>query len=137
MKSLFHLAINVSNLQIAREFYGELLGCEEGRNTQSRVDFNSFGHPLSLHLGPRLQTHSNSKVDSDAVPMPHFGVLLPYGEGQSLADRLQKEELEFIVEPTLRLPGQVAEPYTMFSSDPLVNPINVKDLKDFDTVFYR
>ena len=135
MKSLFHLALNIGDLQQARAFYGDLLGCREGRSTDSWVDYDFFGHQLSLHLGPLLQTQNTGKVDKLAVPMPHFGVLLPYTDWQALANRLETAGMAFIIEPSLRFAGQAGEQYTMFFADPFGNPIEVKGFRDFDTVF--
>ena len=81
--SIFHLAYTVSDLDSARQFYGELLGCKEGRSSDTWVDFNFFGHQLSLHVGESgYRSNTTSKVDDVSVPMPHFGCVLEWNSFQ-------------------------------------------------------
>jgi len=135
MKSLFHLAYHVTDLQKARLFYGNLLGCREGRSTDTWVDFDFFGHQISLHLGEPFKTEDTGKVGDHMVPMPHLGVVLPQADWQSLADRLTASGMEFILEPHTRFEGEPGEQSTMFFSDPSGNPIEIKGFKDFDAVY--
>ncbi|MCB1329314.1 MAG: VOC family protein, partial [Maritimibacter sp.] len=88
MPTPFHLAVNVTDLDEARTFYGGLLGCAEGRSTETWVDFDFFGHQLSLHLGAPFATADTGKVGEHRVAMPHFGVVLAYDDWRALADRL-------------------------------------------------
>jgi extradiol dioxygenase family protein len=134
-KTIFHLALNVSNLEIACDFYGELLEAKQGRSTSSWVDFNFFGHQLSLHIGRVLHSEYTGKVDNTAVPMPHFGIILPLGLWQRMADKLIKANIEFIIPPTLRFEGCAGQQYTMFFMDPFGNPIEFKSFSDFNEVF--
>ena len=126
MAPAFHLACNVRDLDAAREFYSGLLGCAEGRSTDSWVDFDFFGHQLSLHLGDPFATAATGKVGDHLVPMPHFGVVLPLDEWRALADRLQAAGVEFILPPSVRFEGQPGEQWTMFFTDPSGNPIEIK-----------
>ena len=135
MKSLFHLAYNVRNLSDARSFYGEILGCEEGRSSDSWVDYNFFGHEISLHLGTPFEVQATGKVGGHMVPMPHLGVILPQADWQALADRLTAANLEFVLEPTTRFAGQPGEQSTMFFYDPAGNPIEIKGFADMAGVF--
>lgn len=137
MKSLFHLAYHVTDLQKARSFYGNLLGCEEGRSTDTWVDFDFFGHQISLHLGEPFATTNTGKVGDHMVPMPHLGVVLPMEEWQMLAMRLKASGMEFILEPQIRFEGEPGEQSTMFFVDPSGNPIEVKGFKDFDSIYAR
>ena len=98
--SIFHLAYHVDDLDRARGFYGGLLGCQEGRSTETWVDFNFFGHQISLHLGPVFATAKTGKVGDHMVPMPHLGVILPQDEWRLLADRLKHAGLAFTIAPT-------------------------------------
>lgn len=131
----FHLAINVRDLGEAREFYSGLLGAVEGRSTDTWVDFDFFGHQLSLHLGPLLATQATGKVGDHRVPMPHFGVVLPLADWRALEGRLTQRGLDFVIAPTVRFEGQPGEQWTMFFLDPSGNPIEVKGFADMGGVF--
>ena len=135
MRSLFHLAINVRDLDESRRFYGEVLGCAEGRSTDSWVDFDFFGHQLSLHLGPLLQTQRTGRVGDRLVPMPHFGLVLALDDWQQLAQRLEAAGTEFVMKPQLRFEGQPGEQWTMFFEDPSGNPLEVKGFRSLETVY--
>jgi uncharacterized protein len=126
MKTLFHLAINVSNLDQARGFYGGVLGCVEGRSTDTWVDFNFFGHQLSLHLGSPFATQNTGIVGEHRVPMPHFGAMMALVDWRALAARLEAKGQKFVIAPTVRFEGQACEQYTMFFTDPFGNPIEIK-----------
>ena len=135
MRSIFHLAVNVRDLGEARRFYGDLLGCVEGRSAPTWVDFDFFGHQISLHLGEPFATAPTGRVGERMVPMPHFGVILALPDWRALADRLAGEGLDFIIEPTLRFEGQPGEQWTMFFADPFGNPIEVKGFASLETVY--
>lgn len=125
-RSVFHLAIHVRDLDAARTFYGGLLGCREGRSTDTWVDFDFFGHQLSLHLGEPFPTSRTGRVGEHLVPMPHFGLVLLLPDWQALAARLTAGGLDFVLKPQVRFPGQPGEQWTMFFVDPFGNPIEVK-----------
>ena len=135
MKSLFHLAFHVTDLQKTRSFYGDLLGCKEGRSTDTWVDFDFFGHQISLHLGKPFDTSRTGKVGDHLVPMPHLGVVLQQDDWQALADRLTAAGLDFILEPQTRFAGEPGEQSTMFFLDPSGNPIEVKGFRDLDSLY--
>ncbi len=135
MKSIFHLAINVTDLDAARRFYGGLLGCTEGRSTTTWVDYSFFGHQLSLHLGTPFTTAATGKVDGMAVPMPHFGVVLPLADWQALADALRSQGVEFVIPPSVRFAGEPGEQHTMFFLDPFGNPLEIKGFRDMAAVY--
>lgn len=126
--SIFHLAINITDIQEARSFYGDLLGCSEGRSTDTWVDFDFFGHQISLHLGKPLEHAPTGKVGDHLVPMPHFGVLLSMPDWQALADRLTAAEIDFVLAPTIRFRGEPGEQATMFLLDPFGNPLEFKGM---------
>ncbi|MEE2633674.1 MAG: VOC family protein [Pseudomonadota bacterium] len=133
--SIFHLAYHVDDLEAARAFYGGVLGCNEGRSTDTWVDFNFFGHQISLHLGPVFATANTGKVGEHMVPMPHLGVILPQEEWRALADRLEAEGIDFAIPPTTRFAGEPGEQSTMFFHDPAGNPIEIKGFRDMAGVF--
>ncbi|WP_020590967.1 VOC family protein [Kiloniella laminariae] len=135
MKSLFHLAYNVRDLEAARSFYGTLLGCSEGRSAPTWVDFDFFGHEISLHLGEPFNVANTGRVGEHLVPMPHLGVILPYENWRELADRLKKADISFVLEPMVRFEGEPGEQWTMFFYDPSGNPIEIKGFKSMDKVF--
>ena len=137
MHSLFHLAFHVRDLDVARRFYGGTLGCAEGRSTDTWVDFDFFGHQISLHLGEPFATTRTGRVDDVMVPMPHFGVVLELPDWQALADRLRAAGTEFLFAPQVRFEGRPGEQWTMFFLDPFGNPIEVKGLRSFETVYAK
>ena len=134
--NVFHLAYTVSDLESARRFYGDLLGCQEGRSTDTWVDFNFFGNQLSLHLGEVVKrSKTASKVDNISVPMPHFGCILDWDSFHDLADKLKSAEVLFIIEPTSRFKGKSGEQVTMFFEDPFQNAIEFKTYKKTSEIF--
>lgn len=135
MRSLFHFAFNVTDLDAARRFYGGVLGCPEGRSTDTWVDFDFFGHQISLHLGEPFQTAATGHVGEHLVPMPHFGLILALPDWQAMADRLRAAGTEFVLPPHLRFAGQPGEQWTMFFRDPFGNPIEVKGFDSLERVY--
>lgn len=135
MQTRFHLAFHVTDLDLARAFYGGVLGCTEGRSTDTWVDFDFFGHQISLHLGQPFTTTRTGKVGDHMVPMPHFGLVMLLPQWQALAERLQAAQLTFVLPPQLRFAGQTGEQWTMFFEDPFGNPIEVKGFATPEGVF--
>jgi extradiol dioxygenase family protein len=135
MKSLFHFAFNVTDLDEARRFYGGVLACQEGRSTATWVDFDFFGHQISLHLGTPFPTSATGHVGEHLVPMPHFGLILQRADWQALADRLQAAGTAFVIAPHLRFAGLPGQQWTMFFLDPCGNPIEVKGFESLETVY--
>lgn len=132
----FHLAIQVRDIDEAREFYGGKLGFPEGRSAQTWIDFNMFGHQLVTHLNPQIGRHgtlagtSSQQVDGHRVPVPHFGVVLTLEDWESLAAKARRFIGEFIIEPHIRFRGEPGEQGTMFFSDPSGNAIEFKGFRD-------
>ncbi len=135
MNSIFHLALHVTDLDQARAFYGGLLGCREGRSTATWVDFDFYGHQLSLHLGQPFKTSATGLVGEHRVLMPHFGVILSTRDWLEMAERLTAANTAFILEPQLRFAGQPGEQWTMFFCDPFGNPIEVKGFASLEQVY--
>ena len=135
MRALFHLAYHVHDLQAARAFYGGVLGCAEGRSTETWVDFDFFGHQISLHLGEPFATTNTGRVGDTMVPMPHLGLVLQADDWQALAQRLRAAGTLFVIEPHLRFAGQPGEQWTMFLLDPSGNALEFKAFADDAQVF--
>lgn len=135
MLTPFHLAIHVQDLEAARGFYGGVLGCAEGRSAPTWVDFDFFGHQLSLHLGAPFPNAATGQVGEKMVPMPHFGLVLHLPDWQALAARLRAAGVEFVLEPQVRFEGEPGEQWTMFFRDPSGNPIEVKGFPTMEGVF--
>lgn len=136
----FHLAIPVRDLPAARRFYGELLGCPEGRSSDHWVDFDFFGHQLVCHLDarePGAGEALHNEVDHDQVPVPHFGVVLDWDDWHKLAERLGAADMDFVLEPRVRFQGQVGEQATMFFTDPSGNALEFKAFADPTRLFAR
>jgi extradiol dioxygenase family protein len=138
MNNLFHLAFPVHDLSAAREFYGSVLGCDEGRCSDRWIDFNLYGHQIVAHLAENSAgIKASNSVDTDDVPVPHFGIVLPMDEWQQLADRLRENGVNFIIEPKIRFKGEVGEQATMFFLDPSGNALEFKAFADFSQVFAK
>jgi extradiol dioxygenase family protein len=138
MTNLFHLAFPVHDLDAAREFYGGVLGCEEGRSSDSWIDFNLYGHQIVTHLAPNeAGVKSTNHVDADHVPVPHFGIVLPMNEWKDLSEKLKAKGVEFVIEPKVRFAGEVGEQATMFFLDPSGNALEFKGFNDFSQVFAK
>ena len=138
MKNLFHLAFPVHDLDAAREFYAGVLECEEGRSSESWIDFNLYGHQIVTHLAPGAAgVRSTNHVDADHVPVPHFGIVLPMDEWRELVEKLRSKHIDFVIEPKIRFEGEVGEQATMFFLDPSGNALEFKGFNDFSQVFAK
>ena len=135
MQSCFHFAFNVTDLGAARHFYGEVLGCAEGRSTATWVDFDFFGHQISMHLGKPFESANTGQVDGILVPMPHFGLVLSMSDWQTLATRLELADIHFVIKPYIRFKEQPGEQGTMFFKDPSGNPIEIKGYENSSAIF--
>lgn len=131
----FHLAFPVHDLTEARRFYGEVLGCPEGRSSDEWVDFDLHGHQIVAHLAPDAGPRAHNEVDGDHVPVPHFGLLLTPAAWAELAERATTAGVEFVIEPHTRFAGEVGEQSTMFFLDPSGNALEFKAFADDSQVF--
>jgi len=123
----FHLAFTVHSLAVARAFYGELLGCPEGRSAEAWVDFDLYGHQIVAHLDPdKTLAEVHNPVDGRDVPVPHFGVVLEMGPWEALAERLTTASVHFLIEPHVRFKGQPGEQATLFFLDSSGNALEFK-----------
>ncbi|MDB5152592.1 MAG: glyoxalase [Mucilaginibacter sp.] len=136
----FHVAVPVYDLEEARTFYREVLGCTEGRTDKLWTDFNLYGHQFVIHYKPRSEStteqHTNP-VDGHDVPVPHFGVVLEWAEWEKLAERLKKHGVKFIIEPYIRFKGLPGEQATLFFQDPSGNALEFKAFKDIGQLFAK
>jgi hypothetical protein len=134
----FHLAFPVHDLDAARGFYGSLLGCPEGRSSAEWIDFDFFGHQIVAHLEPGMtpRRHHN-EVDGHAVPVPHFGAVLPMAEWERLAERLRGAGTDFVIEPNVRFRGLPGEQATMFFLDPSGNALEIKAMRNSANLFAK
>nr|WP_284041225.1 VOC family protein [Jejuia spongiicola] len=138
MASPFHLAIPVHDLQLCRIFYRDILGCEEGRSSDQWVDFNFFNHQLVIHYKPKSNSNLHTNlVDGKDVPVPHFGVVLPWDDFHTFAEELKKKNIVFIIEPYIRFEGLAGEQATMFFKDPSDNALEFKAFKDINQLFAK
>ncbi|MCK8479969.1 VOC family protein [Psychroserpens algicola] len=136
--SPFHIAIPVHNLNECRIFYKDVLNCEEGRSSEHWVDFNFFGHQLVIHYKAKsdVETHTNA-VDGKSVPVPHYGVVLPWDAFQEFSKMLTQKGVKFIIEPYIRFEGLIGEQATMFFLDPAGNALEFKAFKDITQLFAK
>ena len=134
----FHLALPVRDLEAARTFYVDLLGCSAGRESATWIDFNFFGHQVTTHLSlEEPQAAATNPVDGQQVPVRHFGVILDWDAWQALAERLTQAGVSFLIEPCIRFRGQVSEQATLFLVDPSQNGLEFKAFRDQGQLFAR
>ncbi|MDE1175090.1 MAG: VOC family protein [Edaphobacter sp.] len=139
MPSPFHIAFPVNDLAAARRFYGETLGCPEGRSSDQWIDFNLYGHQIVAHLKPASDSANvhHNPVDGHDVPVPHFGVVLPMETWEALAERLKQAKINFVIEPYIRFKGETGEQATMFFLDPSGNALEFKAFADLGQLFAK
>ena len=133
----FHLAIPVHDIEVARHFYGEVLGFESGRSDVRWTDWNVEGHQVVTH---QVDGHVNAvagtnPVDGHEVPVPHFGLVLDVDRFTALADRLVAAGTSFVIEPYVRFEGEPGEQRTMFFLDPSGNALEFKAFNDLSQLF--
>lgn len=135
----FHLALPVTSLEQARHFYGQLLGCAEGRSSERWIDFDFWGHQLVVHLvsPDQMSATATNPVDGEAVPAAHFGPVLPWDEFGPLVERLRKRGVEFVIEPATRFAGRRGEQMTLFIKDPSGNHLEFKSFRNIEMLFAR
>jgi len=135
----FHIAIPVHNLEECRTFYSEVLGCPKGRSSDHWTDYNLFGHQLVIHYKPKSESedlHTNP-VDGKDVPVPHYGVVLPWEAFETFAEDLKSKNVVFVIEPYVRFKGETGEQATMFFLDPAGNALEFKAFKDIGQLFAK
>jgi len=137
----FHLAVQVRSIDEAREFYGNKLGFEEGRSSEHWIDFNMFGHQFVTHLNPDIGRHGkisniSNPVDGHGVPVPHFGVILPFDEWKTFSERLIPIIDKFIIDPYVRFKGEPGEQGTLFFADPSGNALEFKGFRDIQSQLF-
>ncbi len=132
----FHLAFPVRDLEETRNFYKDLLGCKEGRETKDWLDLDFFGHQIVAHVRPdEIPKAKTGDVDGDQVPVPHFGAVLDWDEWHALAEKLEKAGVEFVLKPRIRFEGKPGEQGTFFLFDPSGNALEFKTFKDMSNLF--
>jgi extradiol dioxygenase family protein len=137
----FHIAVQVRDIEEARRFYGDVLGCSEGRSAAHWVDFNLYGHQFVCHLNPNLGAHGRlashfNPVDGQGVPVPHCGVVLRPVQWAELAERARRHGIEFVIEPYTRFKGQTGEQSTMFFLDPTGNALEFKAFQNIEAQLF-
>jgi hypothetical protein len=138
MDTMFHLAFPVHDLAAARDFYGGVLGCPEGRSSDIWIDFDLYGHQIVAHLQPEgAGARGSNPVDEKDVPVPHFGVIVSTEQFEELAERLRGAGVSFVIEPYVRFRGEKGEQHTMFFLDPSGNALEFKAFADRSLVFAR
>ena len=133
----FHIAFPVHDVEAARAFYGGVLGCPEGRSSDTWIDFDLFGHQIVAHYKPPAETNAahHNPVDGHDVPVPHFGVVLTKEDWTELAERVRAAGVEFVIEPYTRFEGEPGEQSTMFFLDPSGNALEFKAFEDLGQLF--
>jgi extradiol dioxygenase family protein len=132
----FHLAFPVRDLEEARTFYVDVMGCSVGRTSSQWIDFDLMGHQVVAHVveGYRGRPLGSNPVDGHGVPVPHFGVILTVGQWEELSERLEGI-VDFIIEPHWRFKGKPGEQASMFFTDPSGNTLEFKCYRDDKGMF--
>ena len=131
----FHLAFPVRDIASTRRFYGDVLGCEEGRSADRWIDYDFFGHQLSAHVTPSAERAGTNPVDGDEVPIPHFGVVLDLATFDTVLERLRAADVGFLIGPRTRFEGEPGEQSTMFVQDPSGNVLEFKAFGERESLF--
>jgi len=131
----FHLAFPVDNLEKARKFYLDILGCKQGRESERWIDFDFYGHQIVAHLNENMIPAPTSDVDGKQVPCQHFGLLMARDQWHELADRLRQQNIPFLIEPYIRFEGEAGEQATMFIQDPSGNGLEFKSFASDNDIF--
>ena len=138
MLTPFHLAIGVHDLAAARQFYHELLGCPIGRSSDQWIDFNFFGHQLVCHqVGTPTKIQGRNPVDGEAIPVPHFGIVLTLAEFAKFETSLSTKGCQFMIEPQVRFAGEAGEQRTLFIRDPSHNVLEFKAFANIDEELFK
>jgi len=137
MSVIFHLSIPINDFATARKFYGEVLGCPEGRAEVDRIDFDFYGHHMVAQLSPEEAAHKSMEIGKESYPVRHFGVFVSREEFQRLAKVLAEAGAKFVIPPETRHSGTVKEQYTMFVLDPFGNGLEFKSLFEPGNLFKK
>lgn len=136
MKGVFHIAFATADMERAKAFYGDLLGCPRGRESQAWADFDFFGHQMSIHfIGSKVRKPRNYYNPNSHIPANHFGVILSWKDWHEMEQKLRQARINFLVEPQLAFAGEVGEQKTMFIQDPDGNAIEFKTFEDASRIF--
>lgn len=133
----FHLAFPVNDLEEARDFYTNTLGCSLGRESSRWIDFYFYGHQIVAHKVDEMPNTCTNDVEGKQVPSNHFGVLLDRERWEKLRDTLKEKDIEFLIEPHIRFEGEAGEQATMFITDPSGNGLEFKSFKSDSDIFDR
>jgi len=133
----FHIAVQVRDIDEARDFYGVKMGLSEGRSSDDWIDFNMFGHQFVTHLNPQLSNtgkinNISNSVDGHGVPVPHFGVVMNFEDWEVFSQKVSGFIDDFIIEPYVRFKGETGEQGTMFFSDPSGNALEFKAFRNIE-----
>ena len=133
--SPFHLAFRIDDLESTRRFYGGVLGCRQGREAETWIDYDFFGNQISAHLGPRPQQQLTSLVDGKPVPLAHFGVVIPWDDWDALHQKLAAAGAAFLLEPQIRFRDLPGEQGTFLVQDPSGNALEFKTFRSTEAIF--
>ena len=134
--SPFHLAIPVADLKESKKICEEILGCSPGRFSEEWADYDFFGHQLVIHVDPNHKANKHhNEVDGKSVPIPHFGVVVPWDQFDLFSKNLKKNGVEFVIEPYTRFENLPGEQKTLFFYDNSGNALEFKSFKNMEMLF--
>lgn len=133
----FHLAFATTDLKRAKAFYGGLLGCAEGRSAETWVDYDFFGHQLTIQQVPLLTRTARTYNPQSHVPSDHWGIVLPLSDWRKMRDKCKKLGVRFFIEPQVVMKGQPGEQHSFFIEDPDGNAIEFKAFEDPKSLFRK
>ncbi len=136
MEGVFHIAFTSSNLDDSKEFYAGVLGCTEGRSDMNWIDYNFFGHQLTIqYMSAKFGGVSNYRHPKTGFPLNHFGVILASKDWQQVVDKITASGCPFVVEPQLVMEGEIGEQRIAMIQDPDGNVLEFKTFADLGNVF--
>lgn len=138
MSNCLHLAIPAGDLNVAKKFYCDVLGCKTGNSEEGRwVDIDFWGNELTLHQSVERLATVRHDVDMGEVAVPHFGIHLSEDEFNNLKKRIEDAGLDYLDKPYRRFVGDEFEQETFFIEDPNGNVLEMKTMVNPDILFKK
>ncbi|MCB9179722.1 MAG: VOC family protein [Flavobacteriales bacterium] len=137
LQGRFHIAFATVDLKRMKALYGGILGCTEGRSAENWVDYDFFGHQLTIQQVPRIKRAERTYNPQSNIPSDHFGIVLEWADWQRMRDKLRKVGVRFLVEPQLVMKGQVGEQMSLFIEDPDGHAVEFKAFENARDLFRR
>jgi len=134
-RPLFHLAFPAICLEATRNFYVDVLGCRVGRTSENWIDFDFFGYQITAHKVAEAHTTIANPVADQAIPIPHFGLIMSWEDWHRAVDHMNYIGVSFRVAPHVRFKDLPGEQATFFLEDPAGNCLEFKAFRRPEEIF--